>query len=51
MKRQCLVRGNKIFFYGKTAKKIKEAADMEKITTQEWFQKYLIKYIKELVHG
>lgn len=48
MKRQCLVRGNKVYFYGKTARLIQAAAKAEKISPQEWFTAMMTRAIKAL---
>ncbi len=47
-KRECLVRGNKVYFYGKVAERVEKAIKLSGLTPEEWLNKALTDYIKYL---
>ena len=48
MKRKCLVRGNKVFFYGKTAQLVSQAILASGLTGEKWLDRAIKNHIKYL---
>jgi len=46
MKRECLVRGNKVFFYGDMAIKVAKAISLSGKTDEQWLSDAIDNYLQ-----
>lgn len=48
-KRQCLVRGNKVYFYGSLARKVEQAIQLSGLTAKKWLDKAIKSHYQYLM--
>lgn len=47
-KRECLVRGNNVYLYGKLAKQVEIAIELSGLTPKQWLNRAMRQYFKSL---